>query len=66
MSNNSRQKNQLTHFAEMVWAAPARAAGIGIARTDIPRAVDEALRDEATATDTLRHAIRQRSTGAKA
>lgn len=26
MSNTSRRKNQLTHFAETVWAAPAKAA----------------------------------------
>ena len=26
MSENSRRKNQLTHFAEMVWVAPAKAA----------------------------------------
>jgi len=26
MNNNSRGKNQLTHFAETIWAAPAKAA----------------------------------------
>ncbi len=41
MSNNTHPKNQLTHFAETVWAAPARAfdaapalgtAGVALAR----------------------------------
>ena len=112
MNTNSRQKNQLTHFAETIWAAPAKAADaaptwgaaggalarfasalltplaspfrrhrlyeyltelddrlladIGIERADIPHIADDAFRNEAAATGTLRHAIRQRSTDAKA
>ena len=111
MNTNSRQKNQLTHFAEMNLAAPAKtadaapiwgAAGgalarfasvlltpsasptrrhrlyedltelddrlladIGIERADIPHIADDVFRNEAAAPGTLRHAVRQRSTGAK-